>query len=135
METTYGDEQAAITRRLDQYWGDRTPVVWPNSARKPEGQAHLEVRIINSEAFNNAMSAVQQEIRHPGLLRVHVRVPLGSGDGNARDYGDVICDAFRNVTFDRITFRAPTLRDLGRDGAWHHVQVDCPFHRDSIITE
>lgn len=130
--TSYGGEQAAITARIEREWGGRTPIAFGNQEIDPAGQAHLEVRIVNQAAFNASVAATSQRVRHPGMVVGNIRVPLGTGDGHARDLGDHFAAIFRNLTADGITFRAPTLRDLGRSGAWHLVQVDCPFYRDSI---
>lgn len=134
ITTGYGDEQAAIEQHLVTQWGNRTVIVHPNSEAAPAGAEHIEWQIISQEAFNVAGMATQKEVRHPGMLRVDIRVPLGTGDGPARDHGDYLMDLFRNTSIDRITFRAPTLRALGRDGDYYRVQVDCPFWRDSIYT-
>lgn len=129
--TDYDTEAEAIFGRLNTNWSDATPIAWPNEGYEPDaGDAWLEPVLNTQDAFN-ADIASSPRIRHPGLLTVNVRTPLGEGDGQARRLGDDVADIFRNVSFSGITFRAPTVRPVGREDGWYRVQVDCPYWRDS----
>ena len=134
--TTYLSESASIMGRLQDNWAT-TPIAWPWEDLDAAGAAHIEPRIRNQDAFTTAYQASSKEIRHPGLLLITVRTPLLAsngnplGDGLALGYADTLAALFRNVTFDRITFRAPTVRPLGPEGPWYVVQVSAPYHRDS----
>jgi hypothetical protein len=136
---SYRTEHAAILSRLAGAWST-TPIVWPWEGAEATGSAYIEPRIANQEAFNVSYSAAAKDVRHPGLLTIDVRTPLKDasgnplGDGLAIGYADTLAALFRNVSFDRITFRAPTVRSFGVDGPWYRVQVDCPFWRDSTHT-
>lgn len=151
MTDTYLAEQAVITGRLRDEWTDpldpsepRTPIAWPNAKYPPsdyednpdkyDGKAYIELRVVRAEAFNAASTAKDKLVRHPGLVRINVRVPLASGDGAALELADAAAAIWRNRTVSGLTFRAPTVRDIGPEGAWYRVQVDCPFWRDSILT-
>lgn len=137
--TDYATEQQAIMTRLESQWAERTPIAWPNSEYPPKGTAnsaydgvtYIEPIVNRQDAFNADISTTRR-VRHPGLLTVNVRVAPNTGDETALEYGDLIAAIYRNVTFSGITFRAPTVRDIGREGPWYRVQVDCPFWRDSI---
>jgi hypothetical protein len=89
--------------------------------------------VINrGEAFNTDI-ATSPNIRHPGLLTLNVRAPLNEGWKLAMGYADDLAAIYRNETFDNLTFRAPTVRNIGpEDDGWHRVQVDCPYYRDTI---
>lgn len=131
---SYGDETATITGYLAQNWDEAAvPVAWPNTplTKDDEGKLHVEVRINRQSAFNADLSTARR-VRHPGLLTFIVRSPLGTGDGAATDTGDDLCALFRNLKLDAVQFRAPTLRDFGRDGDMHRVEVTVPYYRDSI---
>jgi hypothetical protein len=134
--TTYRTEQDAILGRLQSNWST-TPIAWPWELYEPTGVAFIAPRVVRQEAFNTAYSAASKRIRHPGLLTIDVRTPLKDSNGNpsggstALGYADTLAGVFRNVSFDGITFRAPTVRPFGVDGPWYRVQVDCPFWRDS----
>lgn len=129
----YGDETAAITGLLESQWTD-TPIEFPNTPLNPNGAAHVSVAIRRQTAFNASVNSENRRVRHPGLLVLTVRVPQGTGDGTAIDYGDQLADLFRNISLEPgMHFRAPTVRPLGPDGkGFYVVQVECPFYRDSI---
>jgi hypothetical protein len=129
---TYADEQAAIMGRIKANWAG-TDVAYPNTGYEPDPDtAYIEPRVVRGEAFNASVSAVSRQTRHPGVLFVQVRTPLNQGDQQAMDLAANIEDLFRNVTFDRITFRVPTVRDFGRERVYYRAEVACPYHRDSI---
>lgn len=131
MATSYDTEAEAILGRLNTNWSDATDIAWPNAGYEPTGSEYIEPVINTQEAFN-ADIATSRRIRHPGLLTVNVRTPLGNGHGRALRLADDVVAIFRNVTVSGITFRAPTVRPIGREDAFYRVQVDCPYWRDSI---
>lgn len=141
---SYTDEQKAIMGRLETGWGTTTPIAWPNAIYPPpadhaaspdkyDDAAYIEPRVARQPAFNTDLGT-DRRVRHPGLLTINVRTRLGEGDKEAMELADKAAALFRNVTFSGITFRAPTVRDFGRDDGMYLVQVDCPFWRDSIHT-
>lgn len=136
----YAEEQQAIMNRIQDNWS-LTDVAYPNTKFDPADEAYIEPRVIRQEAFNaDLVPSPNKKIRHPGLLSVNIRVPANSADGYALTLADAFADLFRNVTFEGISFQAPTVRDAGPEGtfsslvqgAWYRVQVDCPFYRDSF---
>lgn len=137
--TTNRLETASIFGRLKTGWST-TPIAWPGEGFDPAGASHIEPRLIRQDAFNAGYAASTKLIRHPGVLLITIRTPLKDsagnpqGDGLAEGYADTLCALFRNVTFDRITFRAPTTRPLGDDGPWLVMQVTAPYYRDSSHT-
>lgn len=136
MVDGYAEENAAILSRLDEMWEEDAPIAWPNVAfTPPAGGPWVEVALIRQEAFNRSITSADKLVRHPGLLSFTVRAPLNAGDGTALRLADALCEIFRNVTFDRIAFRAPTVRPAGVVQGKYVVQVDCPFWRDSILPD
>lgn len=129
-------EEAAIMEALASAWGARTPVAWPNKGYEPvEGTAYIEPKIARQEAFNASVgggAGVAAVTRNPGLLTVDIRVPPGTGEKVVNGHADVIVAAFRNTTISGCSFRVPTPRPFGRDGAWYLVSVTCPYYRESI---
>jgi hypothetical protein len=136
---TYADEQRAIMGRLAALWVDGsnvplTPIAWPNAAFTPPPNApYIEPRVTRQIAFNSDIGTPNKRVRHPGLLTVNIRTPLNRGDNEALTLADTVAGIFRNLSVDWLVFRAPTVRDQGRDGSYYWVQVDCPYHRDSIL--
>lgn len=132
---SYGAETAAITGYLKAGWdSDAIPVAWPNTplGKADEGKLHMELHVGHQEAFNADIST-SRRVRHPGLVTAVIRAPLGTGDGKAVKAGDDLCALLRNLDLDGIHFRAPTLRDFGRDGDMYRVEVSAPYYRDSIF--
>ncbi len=129
--TSYATEQQSIMGRLEDNWTRAEPIAWPNTDLDPGSAAYIEPFVNNQEAFN-ADIAPAKRVRHPGLLTVNVRVPINEGNGAALEIADAVVTIYRNAKFSGITFRAPTVRDIGKEAAWYRVQVDCPYWRDSI---
>lgn len=134
---SYGDEQAAILGWLESQWTE-TEIAQPNTRFPTTDAAFVEPRISRQTAFNASVSARQKLVRHPGLLTLRLRVPVGAGDGpTGIDYADELCSLFRNQTIDGLHFRTPTVRDRGRgtgaDEAWYLIDVDCPYYRDTVF--
>lgn len=134
MVTSYDAETGAIFGRIEDNWV-LTDVAWPNTSYEPGEAAYIEPRITRGQAFNASVAAASKLVRHPGLLVVQVRAPLNQGDRPALELADALAEVFRNVTFSGITFRAPTVRDFGRDGKWHRCEMAVAFHRDSIFND
>lgn len=137
MTSTYAAEQAAIMEHIDANWREDdaliTPVAWPNQEYKPGDAttAYIEPFVNRQEAFNADLGPTKT-IRHPGLLSVNVRVLVHKGDDNALTLADQMGALFRNQNIEGLQFRAYTVRDIGAEGPWYRVQVDCPYWRDSI---
>lgn len=139
----YAEEHQAIMARIQDNWS-LTDVAWPNTKYPPDAdddvdegeadaEAYIEPIINTQDAFNADISGPgSRTSRHPGLLTVNVRVPINTGDGTALSHADAVVDLFRNVTFERISFRVPTVRIFGAEGEWYRVQVDCPYYRDTV---
>ncbi len=132
--TTYVGEQEAILGRLEDNWSNLTEIAYPNTEFDPHGLEHIEPVVRVQEAFNVDINGnAPKRVRHPGLLTINVKTPINQGNGRALTLGDAAASIFRNVSFDGIAFKVPTVRDLGAEGAWYRVQVDCPYWRDSIL--
>jgi hypothetical protein len=74
--------------------------------------------------------------RTTGLAIAQIFVQLGIGDGLALQTADTIADAFRSVSVDGISFRAPVVSSIGegRDGKWWQVNVACPFSYETLTS-
>lgn len=132
--TSVQAEQAAIMARIKANW-TTTPVAWPNAKYEPvQGTSYIQPVVNRFDAFNTDMGPTKT-VRHPGLLTFNVRTPLNRGDGAAFTLADSLAALFRNVAFEGLHFRAPTIRDGKPDPehpGWFRAQVDCPYWRDSV---
>lgn len=75
-----------------------------------------------------------ESIRHrtPGVMVVALFSPLVRGVGPALAMADLIDDQFRTVTANGVTYRKPYVSVVGRERAWHRVNVTCPFYADDV---
>jgi hypothetical protein len=130
---SYAEEEAAILGHLDSEWGTETPVAWPGRPFDREAQTGpwLEPRISHQEAFRVTMGP-QYRTRHPGLLLLTIHWPHGQGTHAARQKAEEAADLFRDQTLvSGLTFREPTIRDLGAEDGWLRMQATVPFWRDT----
>ena len=67
---------------------------------------------------------------NPGIAMVQVFTPIGEGDGEARSLADTVGRIFRGfgeTSTGNILFGAPPLTNIGPDGRFFQMNVDCPF--------
>lgn len=70
--------------------------------------------------------------RTPGVMIAQLFCPVGDGDGGLREVADAIREAFRRVTDTGVTFKTPSINEVGRNGAEWQINVNCPFYADDI---
>lgn len=68
--------------------------------------------------------------RRVGVAYASIFAPIETGDAAALTLADIVAAAFRSVTAGGVTYRTPTIRPLGRQGAWWQINVECPFYAD-----
>lgn len=69
--------------------------------------------------------------RHPGILTMIVKGPIGVGIGECLKKADVLAEAFKSLTLGGyIKFRTPRIENVGRIGDNWNVNVICPFYAD-----
>lgn len=62
-----------------------------------------------------------------GMLVGTIFVPVETGERDGLQAADKVKDAFRLVTVKGVTFRAPTVRNVGRIGPWWQISTTVPF--------
>lgn len=69
--------------------------------------------------------------RHVGTLTLALRYPLDRGDEKLYEAADALASAFTNATGDSlVTYRAPSIRRVGRSGQWWQINVVVPWQAD-----
>lgn len=131
---TYELTHNAIRTRLASNW-TTTPVAYMNAEFKPPvgDTAWVRLTIEDADAFQASMGATANIYRHPGLIIVSVFAPLNRGDKLALQYADSIAAIFRGWRTTGLRTYAPTLKRIGADDKWYHVNVTVPFERDSAF--
>ena len=73
--------------------------------------------------------------RTAGQIVVEIYQEAAEGDYTTTALADEVARAFRSLTADGVTYRSPSLTQLGRSGKWWQQNVSCPFYYDEIPTE
>lgn len=115
-----------------------TQISWPNvDFMPPSKAAWIAVSIRDGDASQIELGSTKNTHRHPGLVIVQVFVPALWGDKTALDLADSVAALFRRQRADdmdgSIVFRTPTIRVIGREGAFFQVNVSVPFVRDYLF--
>lgn len=70
--------------------------------------------------------------RNIGNLNIKIKNKIGLGTSELLQTADTIADAFRSKSLNRIVFNTPRIRNIGRVGDDHQVNVICPFFTDKV---
>lgn len=81
-------------------------------------------------ASNQIELGANPSYRTVGVAVAQIFQPIKQGDKAALELADVIVTTFRAVTDTGVKFLVPSVRVVGRDGAWWQVNVTCPFQCD-----
>jgi hypothetical protein len=106
--------------------------VFENVAFTPsDNTPWVRLTLREGEANLSAFGGGKNNYRHPGNVQAQVFVPVGTGDGLAREIADFIASIFRGKRLSSIRFfNAPYINTIGPDGDWFQVNVICPFEYD-----
>jgi hypothetical protein len=82
-----------------------------------------------------------KRFRTYGALVVQVFGPIGSGDAGIREVVDEIDQGvdenniclFRSVKADGLTWRTPSITNVGASGKWWQINVTCPFYYEASL--
>lgn len=132
-------DNALRTRFSTQYaLGTNHPVAYPNAEfTQPVDSPWLRFVVQDTEARQASMGDPGNNFyRHPGLVTVMIFTPLNQGDAEALQIADEVAAIFRNWQdpTTRVFFRRPPyVRRVGAESKWYHVNVLCPFERDTLF--
>ncbi len=131
---SYQTTHNAIRKRLKDNW-TTTPIAYQNVEFTPPvgDTGWVRLTVEDADAFQASMGGTTNFYRHPGLIIVSVFVPLNRGDKQALEYADSISAIFRSWQTTGIRFYAPTVKRIGADDKWYHVNVVVPFERDTLF--
>ncbi len=82
------------------------------------------------------ISARPARYRVRGALVISVLTQITDGMATLLGVVDTISDHFNSVTIGGITFRTPTVSQVGRssDGMWWRVDITLPYQADELFT-
>lgn len=118
--------------------GSGLPIAYPNvEFTQPANTPWCRLHIQDTEANQVSMGNPGNNFyRHPGLVTVMIFTPLNQGDKEALAIADEVAAIFRNWQdpTTRVFFRRPPyVRRIGAESKWYHVNVLCPFERDTLF--
>lgn len=96
----------------------------------PNDETWMRLTVLDGTASMVGFGAGNR-YRFPGVATVQIFVPVGQGDGLARQLAGIVSDWFRGKRLSNVRFfDPPYLRQVGPDGAWWQANLIVPFDYD-----
>ena len=133
---SYEAESNALRAQFETTWAAATVIAWENAEfNPPDNASWVRFTTQHSTAFQASMGDPGNNfIRHPGVVTVMIFSPLNRGDKAALELADNAAAVFRGYQSAGVYFRSPpSIRRVGVDGKWYHINVVCPFERDTRL--
>lgn len=105
-----------------------------SSFQKPSSGRWASVHVIEGDTIAIESDGEKGLFRHPGTFVAQLFEDIGVGTGGLYGLVDLVVTAFRSLQDGPVVFRSPTVQRVGVEetGAWHQVNVSCPFYADEI---
>lgn len=132
----YVDEGNALRSHFKTAWAaasETAPVKYDNDKgfAVPVEAPWVEFHVQNGDAGQIGFGDPGNDlVRYVGVVFVTIRVPMESGDGEARRLADVAAGILRSKTISNIKTRRPAAQEIAPETPWHRWQVTAPFWRD-----
>jgi hypothetical protein len=112
-------------------------VQYRNQKFKPtDGTSWVRLTVINADARQASFGDETNFYRHPGTVIVSIFAPIAKGDKEALQLADTVANIFRNWSHSATGIRfqvPPSIKTIGEDKPWFHVNVICPYIRDTLF--
>jgi hypothetical protein len=134
---TFEDAAKEIRTRFDQNVAqpEQLLVEFPNTPfTQPDKDMWMRFRILWGDSFQATLGARKRH-RTPSVMEIQIFEPVEGGDGKSLCLADKIKTLFRSTTVNGITWRTPSLANVGRDEQWWQTNVSCPFYFDDVDEE
>jgi len=119
-----------IEQRISDNWG-ATPIAFENTAFKPPEDYSPWIRVrIFDDIVQRITISDPATYRHSGLLVIEIFTERNTGTGVARTHGGELATLFRDVQFNGITFREPSLTNAGEESGYFKMNLSTPFKWD-----
>lgn len=130
---SYVSEAALIRNRFESQWSSPIPafILENKKVSKPTDAPWVRMTIQNGDANVACVGGSTIRYRHDGSVIVEIWTPLGEGDGEARELGDLAASIFRGWESGGLRFWAPRVVPLGERNGWYRVNMIAPFQRDT----
>lgn len=109
------------------------PTQYDNHALAKQADLWCRLSVLFGQSEQASIgSPASNRYRTVGIMTAQLFLPVGKGEKNLYVMADYIVAAFRSVTDTGVTFRTPSITQVGRDESFWQVNVDCPFYADEI---
>ena len=129
---TYDANRIAIQNHVISNW-TTTPIIHDSAEAATHQDEWVRLRFADLRSDQASIGGAAVKYRHFGILIIEIYVTEQSGSGKATRYGDTLAALFRGETVGDALFRAPVVRQIGRDEGWYRVNVEIPFQRDECF--
>lgn len=129
---TYDANRKDIQDYVAANWSS-TPVLYDSATPAVHQDEWIRVGFRDFPAQQASIGGAAVKYRHFGMLLIEIYVTEQMGSGRATRYGDTLAGLFRGATVGDALFRAPVVRQIGRDEGWYRVNVEIPFQRDECF--
>ena len=129
---SYATARRDIEKRLQNNWAT-TEVAYDNVPFKepPQDTSWLRLKIFEDSA-NRINIGTPGVHRVNGTIAIEIYTPKDTGTETIREHGDTLAALFRDVQFNGITCRSPSLRMNGDFNGWFQATLTIPFFWDGV---
>jgi len=126
--TTLLEIENAVRQFFYDNWSV-TEIAWANREYEPSVEtAWVALSILPGSSFVDEVGQATSAAGHRGgVVMVRIFTTLNEGVVTAITYGDQVEALFRRKTLAGVYFDEPYTTVVGLDGAWHQINVTCPF--------
>jgi hypothetical protein len=104
------------------------PVQYDNAPfSKPADSTWIRLSVLPELAFQ-AEAGSGKRFHIPLRAVAQIFVPIETGDQVALELADSITSSFRATTASNVTYRTPSVTNVGRVDRWHQVNVSIPAY-------
>lgn len=133
----YANDSQVIRERFEAQWpGSGSPTVQYTFAGlvfdPPKNAPWVRLTVLTGEEVQRAMGKYRL-YRRTGFVDIGIFVPVGSGDGLAKELADRVAAIYRGRTVGNIVFRGVSLNYAGPDGAHEHHVCSVPYQADELV--
>ena len=107
------------------------PVHYDNAPfDRPVDLPWARLTILTGESIRADLGSLNIRYRNPGIAIFSVFTPISIGMQKSNELVDYLAGQFRSITSNRVTFRTPDVKYIGREGNEWQTNIICPFFSD-----
>lgn len=133
---SYAADASTIRQLFEANWPVQQPSVnqffGDVDLDPPDTSAYVRLTVVPGDQIQVTMGTTRR-FRRVGIASVEIRVPAGSGDGEAQELGDSVAVVLQGKTVSGVILRGTSLQRVGPEGAWMVYNASTPYQADSLI--